>query len=507
VKPTDLFTSMSLCFPLLLSTLLVAVHGAPPDKTKFLNNLSGMLADAAVLCMGAHDNVDVLIQRGVRANALHRCVGNDIAACEVASPNQTVDWVLLAGIDSFLWTSDQALSFIRSVQPRTHYAVVVWLKASVSATTVFASTDFMLGSDMAAVVGNWAKVFYLKELFGGELRKSFNFSLAPVPFIPWTDTAVVSAVPFRVYVSEKLRADLAQLPSGGVVVPLLASPNRTRRNTIRATWAPIAKQSGVTLFFMIASPTLELLREADDVGDIMLFEAVEQYSAESSVLSLKTFGGLQVAAKHATRAQWFFKGDDDTFVNPLNLLKLIRTLPAFRKEHVYVGCQHDSAPIRARSHSLWFMAPERCKPHRYPLFMGGGSGILVKRHTVECVTHAVADPSWRYIDIEDLAMRLTLQAHCAPLLPLSFCDRIHDYSPSETKENYSARAVSWHHIAPKDMHVQFRGFQDEVGARSWKRFKVLLVVAALWLAVLGLIYFLCRTLCFKRRQRRNHFAA
>jgi hypothetical protein len=467
-----------------------------------------MLADAAVLCMGAHDNVDVLTQRGVRAKALHRCVGNDVAACEFAALNQTVDWVLLAGIDSFLWTSDQVLNFIQSVRTRTHYAVIVWLKASVSATTVFARTDFMFGNDMAAVVGNWAKVFYLKELFSGELRKSFAFSLAaPLPFISWTDTAVVSAVPFRVYVSERLRADLAQLPSDGVVVPLLASPNRTRRNTIRATWAPIAKQSRFTLFFMIASPTLELLREADEFGDIMLFEAVEQYAAESSVLSLKTFGGLQVAAKYATRAQWFFKGDDDTFVNPLNLLKLIHTLPAFRKEHVYVGCQHDNAPIRDRSHSLWFMAPEMYKPHRYPLFMGGGSGILVKRHTVECVTHAVAEPSWRYIDIEDLAMRLTLQAHCAPLLPLSFCDRIHDFSPAETKKNYSAKAISWHHIAPKDMHVQFRGFQDEVGARWWRRLKVLVIVAALWFAVLGLIYFLYRTLCSKPRQRRNHFAA
>lgn len=91
-------------------------------------------------------------------------------------------------------------------------------------------------------------------------------------------------------------------------------------------------------------------------------------------------------------------------------------------------------------------------------------------------------------------MRFTLQAHCAPLVPLSFCKLLHDFNPSEIGLNHSLEsAISWHHMFPDDMHDRHRIDSEWAASRT----------RMIWAIVLFWCIYCCLVCVVVKRIERN----
>lgn len=418
---------------LLVCVCLALAIGVPVDVLdRFVVASHKLLAGASVLGTAQFCERVLARQRRARTRSLmtvERLVGgvSTSTSCERERVNRsTVDWVVIATDRDAKMTTSELVALLGACSRLTHYGVLMWAHEPVDPLLVRRYTDFVYVDDQSALIGAGARVYNRRQLIKVASPTRFAFELESELDIEWTDTAVLGQRRFRAYTPARLRRALALCEI--VVAVNSDAAYREQRDMVRHTWAEpvLMAQMQICVFFVVASPSLALVNESDQHGDVLIFEATEGYNVTWSVLPLKGNGARQIALRHAQRAAWFFRCDDDTYVHTGNLFRLLASTArrSYNTSSVYIGCAFDSAPMRnvTGDKAKWNVAPNVYQAHRYPRFMSGGAGYALSRAAARCVAAATTERDWRYYDREDVLMRLTLADFCGPLVVDSRCD-------------------------------------------------------------------------------------
>lgn len=376
----------------------------------------------------------------------------DVLSARRKAETATVDWIVLAGDDFFQMTPVQARELLIACEQWTHFGVMLSAGGPFDESHVCHNTPFVYVDDQSTIIGHHAHVYNLRRLIritGKSSDSNFKFPFIRTSSlqIAWTDVITFAGVEFRAHMPAQLQSSLRAAD----IVIFVISGRPQYRNVIRQTWAASMSWSplAIAVVFVVAKPTKALVNEAMTNGDVMIIEAAEGYSTSWSVLPLKSFGGLQLAAKHARAASWFFKCDDDTYVN-VRKLHAHLNIPTPSTQSAtsvrYVGCATDSAPFRIAKGEFakWNTSPDVFPPHRYPRFMSGGAGYALSRSAALCVADAIGSPEWQYFDHEDVMMRLTLAEHCSPISVESHCER---FNHGFVFPQSSTTLITTHHVS------------------------------------------------------------
>lgn len=156
-----------------------------------------------------------------------------------------------------------------------------------------------------------------------------------------------------------------------------------RREAVRKTWGKERTVDGrkISTLFLLGSPAggkdaknLQKLIEYEDrlYGDILQWDFMDTFFN----LTLKEVNFLKWFDMYCPGVRFIFKGDDDVFVNPHNLLELIDFRVEARKEaDMMVGDTIFKAiPIRNRQSKYYIPRELYDKP--YPPYVGGGGFLM-----------------------------------------------------------------------------------------------------------------------------------
>jgi hypothetical protein len=297
-----------------------------------------------------HTRIDLL--NASLATAVDKC-------CLQGKPETaTFDWIVLAGDDYFQMTKDQARELLIACQHWTHFGVMLWAGGPFDESHVCHNTPFVYVDDQSTIIGHHAHVFNLRRLIritGKSSDSNFKFPFIRTSSlqIAWTDVITFAGVEFRAHMPAQLQRSLRAAD----IVIIVISGRPQHRDAIRQTWAAsdvVQSPLAIAVVFVVAgADSSSGANEAMTHGDVMTIEAAEGYSTSWSVLPLKSLGGLQLAAKHARAASWFFKCDDDTYVN----VRKLHCTPQRLRRHRQRKQQHRCAMSAAR-------LGERATPHQ-----------------------------------------------------------------------------------------------------------------------------------------------
>ncbi|KAM4571086.1 UDP-GlcNAc:betaGal beta-1,3-N-acetylglucosaminyltransferase 7, like [Fundulus diaphanus] len=156
-----------------------------------------------------------------------------------------------------------------------------------------------------------------------------------------------------------------------------------RREAVRKTWGKELTVDGkkIRTLFLLGTPTtgkdtknLQKLIEYEDqiYKDILQWDFMDTFFN----LTLKEVNFLKWFNIYCPRVQFIFKGDDDVFVNPRNLLELVGFKVEERKDaDLFVGDTISKAvPIRNRQSKYYI--PKELYDQPYPPYAGGGGFLM-----------------------------------------------------------------------------------------------------------------------------------
>uniref|UniRef100_A0A1A8CQA7 Hexosyltransferase n=1 Tax=Nothobranchius kadleci TaxID=1051664 RepID=A0A1A8CQA7_NOTKA len=154
-----------------------------------------------------------------------------------------------------------------------------------------------------------------------------------------------------------------------------------RREAVRKTWGKELTVGGrkIKTLFLLGAPTsdtknLQKLIEYEDViyKDILQWDFMDTFFN----LTLKEVNFLKWFNIYCPHVQFIFKGDDDVFVNPHNLLELVNYKVEERREaDLFVGDTISKAiPIRNRQSKYYI--PKELYDQPYPPYVGGGGFVM-----------------------------------------------------------------------------------------------------------------------------------
>lgn len=166
-------------------------------------------------------------------------------------------------------------------------------------------------------------------------------------------------------------------------------PHFDRRQAIRETWGRagvLSNRTVVTVFLLGNTMSADhfpdllgmLAHEARLHKDILHWD----YRDTFFNLTLKEVLFLEWFSKHCPQAQYILKGDDDVFVNTLQIIALLEGLSEVKSKDFFIGdVISNAAPHRDRK--LKYFIPESVFEGKYPAYAGGGgylySGELALR--------------------------------------------------------------------------------------------------------------------------------
>lgn len=156
-----------------------------------------------------------------------------------------------------------------------------------------------------------------------------------------------------------------------------------RREAVRKTWGKERTVNGrkIKTLFLVGTPAvgkdtknLQKLIEYENTiyGDILQWDFMDTFFN----LTLKEVNFLKWFDIYCSGVQFIFKGDDDVFVNTLNLLDLIGFKVEEHKEaDLFVGDTINKAiPIRNRQSKYYI--PKELYDKPYPPYVGGGGFLM-----------------------------------------------------------------------------------------------------------------------------------
>lgn len=146
-----------------------------------------------------------------------------------------------------------------------------------------------------------------------------------------------------------------------------APNNRLRRSAIRQTWGKLIKP--IFLIGQHDSDTMRsVVQEAREFNDIIIEDFVDSYIN----LTIKTAFAMKNFVTHFNNSKYFFKIDDDAFLNVESLHKHLRNVP----ENSLIG-QNEShvIPVRNPNHH-WYIPEFLFEEDIYPPYLLGLSYLI-----------------------------------------------------------------------------------------------------------------------------------
>lgn len=156
-----------------------------------------------------------------------------------------------------------------------------------------------------------------------------------------------------------------------------------RREAVRLTWGKehtIRRQRVKTLFLLGTSApgkdskNLQKLLEYENrlYGDILQWDFMDTFFN----LTLKEVNFLRWFNIYCSNVSFIFKGDDDVFVNPANLVDLIDFRTQEGKVHNMFAGDTISKALPIRHHQSKYYIPKELYNQRYPPYVGGGGFLM-----------------------------------------------------------------------------------------------------------------------------------
>lgn len=163
-----------------------------------------------------------------------------------------------------------------------------------------------------------------------------------------------------------------------ILILVLSNPaNKAERTAIRNTWASNRtpyNSTSVKVLFIVGDNADHVLRdelsqENQEYRDMLQADFPDSYQS----ISTKVLIALHWASHFCSNADFFFKTDDDIFVN---VPTLVTTLNQFNRTNTIFGVDIGFAPVKRTG--KWQLSPEEFPFDRFPLYLSGcGYGMSV----------------------------------------------------------------------------------------------------------------------------------
>lgn len=154
-----------------------------------------------------------------------------------------------------------------------------------------------------------------------------------------------------------------------------AVTNFEQRNVIRKTWGSVTQvRPNVVVRFIVGrseQPSLEelMLKENQINHDLVIEDIPEFYEN----LTKKSVAMLNWIMSYCSRARYFLKIDDDTF---LNLPRLLNFLSEHAQTNSIMGCKFEHAKPRRYPFLKWYVSREQYSETEYPVYISGSAYVI-----------------------------------------------------------------------------------------------------------------------------------
>lgn len=237
-----------------------------------------------------------------------------------------------------------------------------------------------------------------------------------------------------------------------VLIMVVTAPNNSEaRGAIRRTWGTVAQRTDVHLVFVLGRPGQESVQSQLVDEDRLHRDIVQGNFLDAYYnLTVKSVLILKWASTYCKRARFVLKIDDDCFLHPPNLLKMLES----RKEDVAIFGRlwQKVKPIRDKSNK-WSVPVEDFPGKEFPDYTGGPSYVMTGK-AVARLYEAVGEV--RPLDLEDIYVT----GLCAQKANVT---RINDnrFSVSEPPRVCASRdVVTYHRVSPDLMYLLWWAIND-----------------------------------------------
>ncbi|XP_059170439.1 beta-1,3-galactosyltransferase 5-like [Physella acuta] len=192
-----------------------------------------------------------------------------------------------------------------------------------------------------------------------------------------------------------------------VIVIHVQAKNFVARSVIRHTWLASVRDVGdkVRYFFLLGQPEnddvrQDVLNESELHKDIVLYEFVDSYRN----LTLKTVLAMQWITSRCPNARYFFKTDDDVWVNLTNLLTAINSNKKVLEYSLGGVCR--SVPVVRDTSSKWHATKAEFPKDVYDPYCSG-TGYVGGAAVAQGVAHVYTQVP--YFHLEDVFVGMCLK--------------------------------------------------------------------------------------------------
>jgi len=185
-----------------------------------------------------------------------------------------------------------------------------------------------------------------------------------------------------------------------------------RREAIRVTWGDetwAQDQEGIILkrvFLLGACRTPELQRqvgmENDMYHDLLQWDFYDSFRN----LTLKDCLFMQWYSSKCRNIPFIFKGDDDVFVNPRELIRYLKQYPTEKRNDMFVGSVLDGSPRILDARSKYYVSYNLYPGKLYPAYVSGGGFVMSGNMTVRMFQASLKE---RIIPIDDAFLGILLK--------------------------------------------------------------------------------------------------
>lgn len=167
-----------------------------------------------------------------------------------------------------------------------------------------------------------------------------------------------------------------------VLIMVVTAPNNSEaRDAIRRTWGTVARRSDVKLAFVLGDPNQESVQRRIVDEDLAYRDLIQGNFLDAyQNLTLKSVLILKWAETYCRGAGYVLKIDDDCFLHPDNLLRLVKEHSAKEPDAmaVFGRVWKKVKPIRDKGNK-WFVSADDFPGTEFPEYTGGPTYLLTRR--------------------------------------------------------------------------------------------------------------------------------
>ncbi|XP_060086202.1 beta-1,3-galactosyltransferase 5-like [Ylistrum balloti] len=175
------------------------------------------------------------------------------------------------------------------------------------------------------------------------------------------------------FLTHPKRRCLQDCVNGTIIMVLSKSSHIMQRRNIRKTWGNLETQIKYNLcvkFLVGYERSVTLRTEIDEFGDTIQVDILESYYN----LTKKTIAAFQWVTQFCNETRFFFKVDDDAFVNIAKLNKIQQKYNLLLEDRILGACTQYNLPWREES--KWKVSYEEYPFETYPPFCFGPGYLM-----------------------------------------------------------------------------------------------------------------------------------